>query len=56
MAIKSKEEELESVNKARQRVGKKPLYLVKGERYEYYLKNFEKKKYSAELLKFKLGK
>ena len=48
--------ELKSINEVRQRLGMKPLYLVKGESYKNYLKDFEKKKYSAELLKFKLDK
>jgi len=52
----SENRKLKSIQKARQRLEMKPLYLVKGEKYKNYLKDFEKRKYSVELLRFKSGK
>ena len=48
--------ELESVKKARQKLGMKPLDKVKGEHYKSYLQDCEKRRYSAELLIFRLDK
>jgi len=52
----TKVRERKSIEEARHKIGKKSLYLVKGEKYKDYLKEFEKKRYFTELDRFKFNR